>query len=235
MKRFHLMLAALLALFAVSAVAVSAASAVEFLLALWLEGGSPVTSILLVESEGELELTGLNAGNLKIKVKVLCSGILDGWVGPESLDFISELLVLGGTRAIPTATLTGEALLCTNIENCTEPEVWADVPFESEVELMVDGAETFFVDLLFKAGYYVQCLVAGVTIAELCEQTEANPGIVKLTNEANGTVDGEFLDSFQTLGGGVLGTCTLGGAESSEVSGLGITLETGVSLSVSSE
>ena len=232
MKRFQVVFVSLLAILAVSAVVVSAASAVEFLLALWLENGAPVTATLLIESEGELELIGRNGGGLGIKVSVLCSGIIDGWVGPESLDFLSELLTLGGTRTVPSTALTGEALLCTNVENCTEPEVWADLPSESEVELMVDGTETFFVDLVFKDGFYVQCLVAGVTVSELCE---GEPAIIKQTNEANGTVDSEYSDAFSTLGGGKLANCTLGGAESNETNGLAITLESGVSLSISSE
>jgi len=235
MKRFHVVAVALVAVFAVSMAAVSAASAVEFLLALWLANGEPVTAALLVETEGELELTSLNAGGLGITTKLLCSGILDGWVGPESLDFISELLSLNGTL-IPTTVLTGTPLLCANSGNCTEPEVWADVPFETEVELMIDGASTILVDLLLKAGWYAQCLILGVTASELCESpTEGTAG--EVTNEANGTVAGLLSQAFQELSGGLKGTCSLGGAETAEVQsvGAGITLEPGVTLSVSSE
>ncbi len=232
MRRIHILAVALVAIFAVSVAVVASASAVEFLLALWLDGGSSVSAQLNVENEGELELIFLNGGNLGVHVKVLCSGILDGWVEPESLGFMSELLTLAGV-GVPLTVLTGTALLCTNEENCTEPEVWmAGTGWETESELMVDGPETFFVDLILNGAWYIQCLVLGVTINETCTAPET---AVKLTNEANGTVDGEFSDAFQVLAGLKLATCTVGGAESGEVNGLAVVLETGNSLSVSSE
>ncbi len=232
MKRIQILAVALVAIFVASVAVVATASAVEFLLALWLDGGVAVSAQLNVESEGELALVSTNGGKLGVHAKVLCSGILDGWVAPESLDFLSELLTLTGVL-VPLAELTGTALLCTNEENCTEPEVWAaKLGWETEVELMVDGTETFFVDLILNGGWYVQCLVLGVTISETCTSPET---AVKLTNEANGTVDALFEDAFQVLAGLKLATCTLGGAETGEVSELAIILETGVTLSVSSE
>jgi hypothetical protein len=206
---------------------------VEFLLALWLEGSTPVTTILPVEAEGELELVSLNAANLKITTKLLCSGIFDGWIGPESLGAASELLTLGGV-AEPLTPLTGTALLCTNDGNCTEPEVWAaGLPWEGEVELAeVLGVGSFFVGIGFKGGWYAQCLILGVTASETCEAPES---VGELTNETNGTVDGTTSDAFTQLMGYKLGNCTSGGAESAELNGLGILLESGVSISVSSE
>ncbi len=232
MKRIHILAVALVAIFVASVAVVATASAVEFLLALWLDGGANVVAQLNVETEGELELISTNGGKLGVHAKFLCSGILDGWVAPESLGFLSELLTLTGV-ALPLAELTGTALLCTNEENCTEPEVWAaKLGWETEAELMVDGTETFFVDLILNAGYYVQCLVLGVTISETCSAAET---AVKLTNEANGTVDALFEDAFQVLAGLKLATCTLGGAETAEINGLAFILETGTTLSVSSE
>lgn len=232
MKRIRILAVALVAVFVASVAVVATASAVEFLLALWLDGGSPVAAQLNVENEGELELVSLNGGKLGVKAKILCSGILDGWVAPESLDFLSELLTLTGT-VVPLAELTGVPLTCTNEENCTTPEVWAaKMGWETEAELMVDGTETFFTDLILNGGWYVQCLVLGVTISETCTSPET---AVKLTNEANGTIDAEFSDAFQVLAGLTLGNCTLGGAESAEVNGLAFILESGVTLAVSSE
>lgn len=233
MKRIHVLALALLALFAVSMVAVAAASAVEFLLARWLEGAVNVTATLLVETEGELELVARNGGGLGVTAKALCSGILDGWVGPESLDFTSELLTLTGT-VVSATPLTGSPFLaCTNEGNCEKPEVWAaKLGWETEAELMVDSTETFFVDLILNGGWYTTCTVLGVKVSEECTAPET---AVKLTNEAGGTVDGEFSDAFQELAGLKLGNCTLGGSESAEVNGLGVTLESGVTLTVSSE
>jgi hypothetical protein len=232
MKRIQVVAVALVAIFAIGAVAVASASAVEFLLALWLEGGMNVTSPLSVENEGEFELKELNGGNFGVHVKVLCSGIFDGLVGAESLAFISELLILGGTRRIPATVLTGEALLCTNLEGCTEPEMWmAGAGWEAEVELMIDVA-TFFADLILSGGWYLQCLILGMTTSETCT---ANETVAQVTNEAGGVVDAEFSGAFQELAGLKLDTCTLGGAESGELSGLITILEAGVTLAVSSE
>jgi hypothetical protein len=203
----------------------------EFLSALWLESGSPVSAILSTESEGELELVGNNGGGLGIKVAVLCSGILDGWIGPNGLDYTSELLTLAGT-AVPSTALTGTPLACTNNANCTKPEVWADAPWESETVLMVVGTETFYVDLLFNAGWTMQCEILGTKVEELCSAAET---AVKLTNEVSGTVDTEFSFAFQALAELSLDNCTSGGTETGEVNGLGILLESGVTLSVSSE
>ena len=188
---------------------------------------------VLTTSEGELELVSLNAGNLGIVVRVLCSGILDGWVGAESLDFTSELLTLGGV-AVPTVILTGTALLCTNDGNCTEPEVWAaKLGWESEVELMTsETLGMFYVDLISKPAWYVQCLILGVTSAETCEAAE---GAAKLTNEVGGKVDATFSEEFQILAGGKLATCSMGGTEKGEVNGLLLVSTEAGMLSVSSE
>jgi hypothetical protein len=231
MKRFHVMAVALVAVFAVSMVAVAASSAVEFLLALWLANGEPVTAALLVETEGELEIVASNG--LGVTAKSLCSWILDGWVGSESLDFVSELLSLSGTL-IPTMVLTGTPLLCANSGGCTEPEIWADIPFESEVVLMIDGTETFLVDLLVKAGWYAQCLILGVTTSELCE-TPAEGLAMEVRNEVNGTVAGFASEAFQVLSGGTPFVCTSGRLDEVNSVGASITLEPGVTLSVSSE
>jgi hypothetical protein len=228
MKRFYMLAAVFVAAAITSIGAAASASAVEFALAIWLENSNSIITQLAVESEGELEYTSLNSGGLGIKTTVLCSGIMDGWVSGESLGHVSELLTLAGV-AVPTTTLTGTPLLCTNDTNCTEPEVWGDVPFETEAELMEEGTESFFVNLLFKTGWYVQCLILGTTVSELCE---AEQGIAKLTNETNGTVDGELSEAFQLLAGGKLATCTLGGTETGEINGLDFILAPATTLSV---
>jgi hypothetical protein len=206
---------------------------IEFLLALWLEASIPVSSILPVQGEGELELVSLNGGGLGVVSKVLCSIVEDGWIGPESLDFFSEQLTLSGV-AIPKTELTGTALLCTNDQNCTEPEVWpAKGGWETEAELAeVLGVGSFFVDLRFNSGWYVQCLVLGITVSESCSAAET---AVELTNESNGTVDETFSDAFQQLTGLKLSNCSGGGSETGEANGLLVVLESGVSISVSSE
>lgn len=234
MKRYQLLGLALVAVFAFSAVLVSAAGAVEFLLAEFLNAGAKITTAQASDAEAaELELVSSNGGNLKVKTKVLCSGILDGTVGPGSEGVVKELLTLAGV-AVSTTTLSGEGLSCTNDENCGTPKVWASgLPWKTELELMVDGTETFFVNLLINAGYYVECTVLGVKINETCTAAET---AVQTTNETGGLVDQTFSDTFQVLAGLKLANCTLGGTETAEVNGLGTLLLTGgTALTASSE
>ena len=230
MKHFYLVSVSLFLLFAVSAVVASEASAVEFLLALWLAGGTAVNAPLLYSETWEVLLDSLNAGGLGFKAHIICeSTVFDGFLDENSLFIASEMLDLMG-KPIPISPLTGSALLCTNVENCSEPEVWAaGLVWEGEAFLMVDGSETFFTKLLTNAGYYVQCLVLGATVSEKCEG-ESNQ---KLTNEVNGTIDVEVSDAFQALSGLKLASCSLGGSETGEVEGLGNLEVSGVSLSVS--
>jgi len=196
----------------------TSASAVTFLLALWLFNNVAVSSILLVESSGELELVNKDGGGLGVTVKILCSGIFDGWVGPESLDELSELLNLSKELISRTELSGGLTIECSNSGNCEKGKfIYEDLPWETEAELVVDGTEEFFVDLIFKAAYYVECTILGTTVGELCEA--AGSTAVELKNEGTG-VDATFSDAFQTLAGGALVNCSGGGVESGETNGL---------------
>lgn len=235
MKKIHVLGAALLALFAFGVMTASASAQPTFLLALWLEDGAPVEVLTDVEAtSSELELVNHDGASFGVTVRVLCSGVLHGSVGPESEDEITELLSLGGT-AISKTPLSGNTLSCTNDENCPEPKVWADLesPWDTEAELMEDGGETFYVDLLIDGAYYVECNIPILGhVSELCL---APTTAIELTNEANGTVDALFSDTFQELAGLELGECN-GNAKVAEVNGLGfISLNNEKALSVSSE
>jgi hypothetical protein len=214
MKRNQVLGVVLLAMFAFGVLTASA-SAVTFLLAQWLFNGAAVTSALLTEAPGELEIVNTNAGGLGVTSKLLCSLVLDGWVGPESLDFTSELLNLKG-ELVSSTELVGKTAECVNTTNCENPQVWPDgIPGETEVELMVDGAEEFFVDLIFNFGWYVECTILGFKVAELCS---AEQTAVQLTNEAAG-VDATYSDAFETLAGLKLTICG-GSREVGEINGL---------------
>jgi len=231
MKKMHIIGAALVALFAFSVFA-SSASAVTFLLAEWLINGVGLSSILLVESEGELRLINLNALGLGIRSEVSCSGIIDGWVGLDGLDGTSELLNLAG-EPISSTVLSGLPLTCTDDDECVNPTVWPDgIPGETLLVLMEDGTESFFVDLLFSAGWYIECTSVFGKISELCEAAET---AVQVTNEPGTSTDNTFSDAFQTLAGLSLATCTDGGANSGEVSGLVLTTPDAGNLAASSE
>jgi hypothetical protein len=234
MKMIRILSVAFLALFAFGAIAATAsAETPTFLLALWLQNSEPVAENLGVESTAlELELVNLDGAGVGITARMLCSGILVGTVGPESKDEITELLNLA-LESISLTPLVGLALACTGDENCTNPKVWADeLPWKTEVELMVETAGTFFVDLLINGGYYAECGSVFGPIAELCN---AATTAIQLTNETNGTVDAVFSDPFQELAGLKLGNCE-GHLETDEVNGLGIiSLNNKNALSVSSE
>jgi len=235
MSRFKILGVALVAVFAVSLVVAAMASAVEFLLALWLLNNVAVSSPVLVDIEGDLVLSNKNAGGLGITVEVLCEGIFDGFVESESKDLITELLELNGTTGISHTPLVEPGLLCVDVSSghtCAEPLVWAEeLPWGTELELMIDEGTTFFVDLILGAAYYIECM--SLKISELCSVAET---ATELINEANGTVHILFSDPFQLLAGLALANCTLAGNATGEVTGLGFILDSeGGTLAASSE
>ena len=213
------------------AIASTASAAVEFLRAEWLIGGEKMTAALAVEQSGELNIVNTNGGGVGIRVEILCIGILDGTVGPGDADEISELLN-AAKESINLAPLTELALTCANTKNCTEPLVWAEeLPWKTEVELMEDGGSTFFVDLWINSKFYMECLVLGVSVNELCQ---APTIAADLSNEAGGVVDLGFSDAFQELAELKLGECG-GRAETYILEGVLRTTPDAGSLTVSSE
>jgi RHS repeat-associated protein len=240
MRRFLLIGVTLTAVFAVGALVVVPASAVTFLLAEWLVNGAAVTAELSAETTGALLLEDSKAPVVG-KTAVLCSGILMGWVGPNSLDWVSEMLTLAGV-AVSTTPLTGTALECTAQTGCetsTKPLVWiVGLGWETEAELMEDGTETFFVDLFLphsgggNPGWEIsECLVFGVSQSDECTAVEVVSEFVLSGSESLA----KFSNVFTELAGAKLATCTQGGAESGVIEGEGaITLKEGGELSLSS-
>jgi hypothetical protein len=235
MKRFQLICTALFAVFSLYAASAAPAGAVEFLLAEWLVNGSPVTSTLLAESEGEA-LIEETIPIINVKIDALCSGIGIGTIGPTGEGTGTELLTLTDIL-VGSTPLVEPGLTCTNDGNCPEPLVWADnLPWQGLLELMVDGAETFFVGLVSKTGgtigYHLVCMGAS-GLEDLCTATEA---IGKVTNTAEG-LDVEGSEVFTELAGLKLANCEKAGAETGIVEGLGFGLLVGSSepLTASSE
>jgi hypothetical protein len=237
MKMFRMLGAALLALFAFGVLTAASASAVPtFLLALWLVNGAEATE-LATTTTGELLLEDTKTTIGVVAVK--CSGILDGWIGPNSLDYVSEVLSLTG-GAISSTALTGTALECAEeTGSCPSPLVWpVNLPWETEVELMEDSG-TFFADLLLprapatEVGWEVECMGI-VPLTDTCTQTE---GVTELELEAGTTLLGKFSLAFTELAGAKLAKCTQsGGQETGVVEGEGPTvLVGGGSLTASSE
>ena len=164
MRKLHLLGVVLIAVVAFGVVSAATASAVTFLLAEWLVGGAAVTSTVLTETTGELLISeNMTVLGVKVKIGVLCSGIFVGNIGSDGADDITELLNLP-KELIDLTPLVELGLECTNDENCPEPLAWADnLPWLTQLELMVDGSEEFFVDLLTpngngNPGYHVVCM-----------------------------------------------------------------------------
>jgi hypothetical protein len=186
---------------------------ITFLLAVWLLNGVAITSAVLVGSSGELLLEDTNV--LGLKAQVLCSGILDGFVEPESLDLITDVLTLAGEE-VNLTSLEVPALACTNEANCPEPLVWAvKLPWETEVELLEEDGGPFFVVLILgEPGWHVECM------GSLSDECKASEAVFQL-DLSGGTLLGLFSEAITELAGETLGNCTLGGAETGVVEGEG--------------
>ena len=213
----------LLALFAFGALTATSAMAVT-LLAEWLLKGVAVASETLVEIKGALLLRD-SKGVLGSPAAVECAGeSFDGWVGPNSLDYISEVLTATGESI---GGLGGLALECTAKEGCetnTKPSVFpVGLPWESEVELLEQPGGPFFADFLTKKGggtfgwEITGCLVLGSAHEDECT---TSLGAAELKLEGT-TLLGNFSTAFTVLVGSKLVLCTASAAETGEVSGEG--------------
>jgi hypothetical protein len=215
----------LFALLAFGVLTAGSASAVTFLLAEWLVGGTAVTTELTSTMTGELLLE-----DTALKADILCSMILDGWIGQNSLDFISEVLTLAGvSQGTP---LSGPGIECVAQTTCAgtpAPLLWAvNLPWESEVELMEEEGKVFFADLLTAqngrgVSYEFECTVLGIKSSDECV---ASPVVYELSLEGT-TLLGRFSTAFTLLAEAKLGTCTFAGGETGVIEGEGAAALTG--------
>jgi hypothetical protein len=208
-------------MFAFSALLASTASAEPTLLAEWLVGGNTVLELTQTKTTGEILLADTSNGS-----DVLCSVILDGSVGSDGEDEITEVLTLSGVVVTLTSPILCESgAVCeaspTDIEVAPEGLPWHTLLFLME-------SNDSFLDLVFSASYVVKCLVLGLTITDECTTTLATGGV---SNATGGVTRAE-----ETLS--PLGTCSIGGAGTGEVVFLKGNLTTatnGETLTVSSE
>jgi hypothetical protein len=182
MKKLYVVGLALVAVFAFSSVMVASASAETTLLAEWLFNGAAVTGQLNVETSGEILLED-NKVPIIGKVAVNCSGILDGWVDANGLDFISEVLTLA--KVLVAAKLVGTGLLCTSASGCEAAseaspiEVWPTIEgWETLLILMENGT---FLDIIHGSGYEVLCLILGAMVEDECNATETGLAVTNGT------------------------------------------------------
>ncbi len=234
MRKFQLFGILMTVVCAFGLLAAVSASALIFLLAEWLDNGAVVTAELLTSTTEEFTLEDSKAPIVG-KASVLCSGILDGWVGSNSLDGVSELLTLAGVLV----ALPGPALECTaqtGCETATKPKVWAlNLGWEAEAELMEIGAESFLTNLILphsgggNAGWEIECSIFGIKFVDECTASE---GVAELALEGTTLLE-KFSKAFNELAGVKLANCTQGGSESGVIEGEGsFTLNEGGTLSL---
>jgi hypothetical protein len=160
---------ALVAVCAFSALVTTPAFALTFVTAKWLVKVNEAVAGTKTEAIG-----GFLFHNLENGAEILCEGILDGTVGPNGEDSVTEVLTPGDLVVPELDEETGtEGLKCVKDEgneDCEEGdiEVWpSGLPFLTV--LMLDTENEKFYDLIINAGYTILCLVLGFDILELCE------------------------------------------------------------------
>jgi hypothetical protein len=232
MKKFHVVLLALFAVFAFSATVAGSASAETTLLAEWLFNGAAITALLPVETTGEVLLVTLVLGVEAVDIH--CSGIFDGSVGPNGEDEITKLLNLEKEEI--GSELVGLSLSCTVEKaisgskcNVSElAELWADgLPWHSNLFLMESGV---FLDSIgtSNSGYHVFCPMGGAEKTAGAENLCVGSASTTMTNGAT-DVTGEFLEPTAAEEA----KCTTG---SGMITGTGLTSDTSEgTLQVSSE
>jgi len=197
MRKIHIVAMALFAVFAFSSFAASSAFALTFELAEWLVAGKTVEAELPSEGSGELLLEDTKFG------AVICDGILDGTIGPNSQDLITKILTLAG---VEIGELTGTGLICTTEKTCessaTDIEVFPmKLPWDTEIELDVETGVAYV--LVLGAEYTVECLLLGILGEDTCTDAEA------ATEAVNVSPGVELKGASEPLG-----TCSIGGATS---------------------
>jgi hypothetical protein len=216
MKKLQIVLLALFAVVALSAVVVASASAEETLLAEWLVGiGNPVAELLSAETAGQLTLE--DTKTLAGAAAVLCSAILDGSVGPNGEDEVTEVLNLKKEKVelgVLALLGTGAGSDCVTVKICSEGtatspiEVWPEgLPWHTTLFLMAEGK---FLDLVTgsnaggKFGYTLLCLVAGLNTEDTCESADSEYEVINDADTGDASVP-----AGQTITGA---TCTMSGA-----------------------
>jgi hypothetical protein len=224
------------------AVASSASAAVTFLLAEWLVNAKPIAEgeSFTVESKGTLLLedkkTLLGASSVE------CTGILKGWIGPDGLDLISEVLN-AAEEPISSTVLSGLPLECKTEKTCEEALVWPlhfGSGWETLLELWEVGGAVGFVDLILpdpstnpNPGWYVLC---EKTITKPTDECSSPTAGVELGLSGT-TLTGTFLETFTELMEEPFAECTQSKEKSGIVEsvGAGTLSSPGKTLSASSE
>ena len=222
------------------AVASSASAAVTFLLAEWLVNGKPIVEgeSFNVESTGTLLLE--DKKTLLGESSVECTGTLVGWIGPDGLDLISEVLN-AATEPVSSTKLVGTPLICKTEKTCEEALVWPlNLGWETLLELWEQGGESGFVDLILaesgNPGWYVLCEKTITKPVDECTAVTGKTGVVSLGLSGT-TLTGSFSEAFTLLMEEPLAECTQSKEKTGNVEsvGAGTLSSKGNTLSASSE
>jgi hypothetical protein len=190
MKKLHVAMLSLVALVAFSAL-VGTASAETTLLAEWLLNGAGVTTLTSTEGTGKLILE-----DAKIGLAMECEGTLDGSVGANGEDEITEVLVAGVAITLPNT------IVCKGIGGCGAPAEASPehLPWHTLLYLTEAGG---FRDEIVSATYWSMCTILGFLVEEECTITGGSYPVTSGT--AGVEPSGEVTP---------LGTCTTGGTAS---------------------
>jgi hypothetical protein len=175
MKKIQTLTIILVALFAISAMLATIASAETTLLAEWLNDGAtiPAGTHLATVSEGEIIFEDAKAG-----LAFLCSFEFHGTVGNDGEDEITLVTALKGTTDITLTT----SLPCASDKFC---EAGADLffspeklPWPTRLILMENGT---FLDVIFGLAYFFECLVLGIKVSEECSAAQIGGEVINIT------------------------------------------------------
>ncbi len=182
MRKFQVMLLALVALCAFSALA-PAAFALTWGPALWLRnGGVEVANNTAVTTTG-----GLILRNVLNAAAMLCEGVFDGTVSTGGESEVTAVLTLSGTAiaSLDEAGATG-GISCVSTGNTCETgsEAWpGGLPWKVHIE-QDENLNIFRLVLLSKPIYFILCLVFNISVNELCERPEG--AAVEMVNVTGG-------------------------------------------------
>jgi|SRR5580693_3507591 hypothetical protein len=194
MNKIHVVVMGLFAVLAFSSLAASSAFALTFELAEWLVAGTKVEAELPSEVTGEILFEDNKFA------AIVCDGILDGTIGPNSQGRITKILNLAGEEI---GELTGSGLLCATEKTCesstTDIEVFPmKLPWDTEVELDIETKVAYVLVLGAERTY--ECLLLGILGEDACTVGETE-------TEVDNVTGGVELKGHSEP----LGNCSIGG------------------------
>jgi hypothetical protein len=183
MKKVSLLISAVLAVFAVSAIA----SSVAFAESEWLDGGAVITTAVKVLSE---LMSGLKLEDMGTGVEVECKkGTDEGTVGPGAADTVTA----AACTEVNKTALAGSGT-CTEVVSITAE----GLPWATALSL-VGGVLR---DTTTNAKYTVKCKTILGTVEDKCETTRSAA--------ASNSESAVLIETDATTEGETSGTCSLG-------------------------